>query len=148
MLPLSTEICNGSYFNHVQGMQKQTMLLLAILVFGSFLGEAQKKRWRKPLSKLRRDLEAFKKIGRNRDIQLETLNKQMKDLEETIRFHRLEMPSECGRNAKSNLDPRIVGGQPADPNEWPWLAALVFLHVDEEEDVDDVSEDIDHTIPW
>ena len=128
-------------------MRKQTLLLLVILIFGPFFGESQKKRRRKSFSKLRRDLEALRKIGRNKDNQIETLNKQMAEVEATIRYHRLEMPSDCGRNAKSNLDLRIVGGQPADPNEWPWLAALVFLHVDEEEDEDDVSEDSDHADP-
>ena len=32
--------------------------------------------------------------------------------------------SECGVNAK-RFQTRIVGGRPADPDEWPWLAALV-----------------------
>lgn len=32
--------------------------------------------------------------------------------------------SECGVNAK-RFSTRIVGGRPADPDEWPWLAALV-----------------------
>jgi len=31
---------------------------------------------------------------------------------------------ECGTNAK-RFQTRIVGGRPADPDEWPWLAALV-----------------------
>merc|ERR1739838_584032 len=31
---------------------------------------------------------------------------------------------ECGVNAK-RFQTRIVGGRPADPDEWPWLAALV-----------------------
>merc|ERR1712183_248439 len=31
---------------------------------------------------------------------------------------------ECGVNAK-RFSTRIVGGRPADPDEWPWLAALV-----------------------
>jgi len=31
---------------------------------------------------------------------------------------------ECGVNAKK-FQTRIVGGRPADPDEWPWLAALV-----------------------
>jgi len=31
---------------------------------------------------------------------------------------------ECGVNAK-RFNTRIVGGRPADPDEWPWLAALV-----------------------
>jgi len=31
---------------------------------------------------------------------------------------------ECGTNAK-RFSTRIVGGRPADPDEWPWLAALV-----------------------
>lgn len=30
----------------------------------------------------------------------------------------------CGTNAK-RFQTRIVGGRPADPDEWPWLAALV-----------------------
>ena len=30
----------------------------------------------------------------------------------------------CGVNAK-RFSTRIVGGKPADPDEWPWLAALV-----------------------
>ena len=109
-------------------MQKQTVLMLVILICGSFFGaESQKRRRKNSFSKLRKDLEAYRKIGRNRDRQIETLNRQMEEIEETIRYHRLEMPSKkCGRNAKSNLDLRIVGGQPADPNEWPWLAALVF----------------------
>ena len=34
--------------------------------------------------------------------------------------------SECGTNAK-RFQTRIVGGRPADPDEWPWLAALVIL---------------------
>jgi len=30
----------------------------------------------------------------------------------------------CGRN-KKRFQTRIVGGRPADPDEWPWLAALI-----------------------
>ena len=105
------------------------MLMLVILIFGSFFGaKSQKRRRRNSFSKLRKDLEAYRKIGRNRDRQIQTLNKQIKEIEETIKYHRLEVPSKCGQNAKSGLDLRIVGGQPADPNEWPWLAALVFIH--------------------
>ena len=129
LLYLLIEICPSSYYHHVEGMRKQTVLLIVFLIFGSFFGESQKKRRRNSFSKLRKDVEAYKKIGRNRQNQIETLNKQMKDIEDVIRYHRLEMPSECGQNAKSNRDLRIVGGQPADPNEWPWLAALVFLQI-------------------
>ena len=30
---------------------------------------------------------------------------------------------ECGLNIKHGT--RIVGGRPADPQEWPWMAALL-----------------------
>ena len=30
----------------------------------------------------------------------------------------------CGQNA-AEYEKKIVGGKPADPNEWPWLAALI-----------------------
>ena len=116
-------------------MRKKTVLMVVILIFASFFGaESQRGRRRNSFSKLRKDLEAYRKIGRNRDRQIETLNKQIKEIEETIRYHRLEMPSKCGQNAKSDLDLRIVGGQPADPNEWPWLAALVLIHYDDKND--------------
>lgn len=32
-------------------------------------------------------------------------------------------PRGCGTTAK--MKTRIVGGQPADPKEWPWMAALL-----------------------
>lgn len=32
-------------------------------------------------------------------------------------------PRGCGTTAKTKT--RIVGGQPADPKEWPWMAALL-----------------------
>lgn len=32
----------------------------------------------------------------------------------------------CGTNAREFDQHRVVGGRPADPNEWPWLAALVY----------------------
>ena len=32
--------------------------------------------------------------------------------------------SECGTNAKK-FQTRIVGGRPADPDEYPWLVALL-----------------------
>ena len=42
-------------------------------------------------------------------------------------FHALECFSflqECGTNAK-RFQTRIVGGRPADPDEYPWLAAMI-----------------------
>ena len=30
----------------------------------------------------------------------------------------------CGLNARP-FQTKIVGGRPADPDEWPWLAALI-----------------------
>ncbi|CAL4102202.1 unnamed protein product, partial [Meganyctiphanes norvegica] len=32
----------------------------------------------------------------------------------------------CGLNAKDGFGKRIVGGKPADPQEWPWMAALLL----------------------
>lgn len=34
-------------------------------------------------------------------------------------------PRGCGANDKKSLFRRIVGGRPADPKDWPWMAALL-----------------------
>ena len=46
---------------------------------------------------------------------------------------------ECGVNAK-RFQTRIVGGRPADPDEWPWLAALVSI-------LNDLTMNISDTLP-
>lgn len=43
------------------------------------------------------------------------------DIKEAMRKPR--RPRGCGTTTKSKI--RIAGGQPADPKEWPWMAALL-----------------------
>ncbi|KAL7646619.1 UNVERIFIED_CONTAM: hypothetical protein RMT77_001870 [Armadillidium vulgare] len=34
---------------------------------------------------------------------------------------------ECGRNTKKSQLDKIIGGRPADPKDWPWMAALLKI---------------------
>lgn len=48
-------------------------------------------------------------------------NATLEDIKEPTRKAR--KPRGCGTTTKTKI--RIAGGQPADPKEWPWMAALL-----------------------
>jgi len=48
-------------------------------------------------------------------------NATLSDIKEDTRKPR--KPRGCGMTTKTKI--RVVGGQPADPKEWPWMAALL-----------------------
>lgn len=48
-------------------------------------------------------------------------NATLDDIKEPTRKAR--RPRGCGTTTKTKI--RIAGGQPADPKEWPWMAALL-----------------------
>ncbi|KAM0730709.1 Proclotting enzyme [Formica fusca] len=50
-------------------------------------------------------------------------NATLDDIKEPTRKAR--RPRGCGTTTKTNNKIRIAGGQPADPKEWPWMAALL-----------------------
>ncbi|RXG67997.1 Serine proteinase stubble, partial [Armadillidium vulgare] len=35
---------------------------------------------------------------------------------------------ECGRNTRTSKLGKIIGGRPADPKDWPWMAALLKVN--------------------
>ena len=73
-----------------------------ILFLASFSAESKtSQHWRK----LKTELDFFKSSGTKADKQIETLNKRMKEVEDTLRYHRLKIPSDnltAGTLAPSN----------------------------------------------
>ena len=71
-------------------MKRKTVLLI-ILFIASFVAESKtSQRW----TKVKTELDVLKSRGIHADKQIETLNKRMKEVEDTLRFHRLKIPSD------------------------------------------------------
>ena len=90
-------------------------MALVILFFTSFLVQAKTSQQRSLLSKVRKEVDAFKATGIVMDKQIETLNKRMREVEDTLRYHRLKIPSSDNLTAETSVpsNPALSSGSKA-----------------------------------
>ena len=90
-------------------------MALVILFFASFLVQGKTSQHRSLFSKLKKEVDTFKTTGIKMDKQIETLDKRMRDVEDTLRYHRLKIPSSDNLTAETSVpsNPALSSGSKA-----------------------------------
>ena len=83
-------------------LRRQTKALV-ILFFASVLVQGKTSQHRSLFSKLKKEVDTFKTTGIKMDEQIETLDKRMRDVEDTLRYHRLKIPTSDNLTAETSI---------------------------------------------